>query len=770
MKRRLNIGFLVDDLDNYFSNQACKGAELAAQAIDANLFIFPGHYIGKPDSKYADKKYEYQYNSVFSLPAKSNVDIIYILQGTICSRADKETQKAFLESLPKVPIVCLFSSFEGYHSVTFDNESGFSQAIRHLIDKHEAKKIGYVSGPVTNRDARERLEVYKKVLSEYDIPVDEDLIVYGDFTVNSSEAVAELLDRNGKPDAIVFANDNMAAGGYEELYTRGLLPGKDVYVVGFDDDDFSVSLKPPLTTVEASSAALTYKAVLNAKNYLNNSELSDMEVETHLIQRSSCGCTGLDEAEMCKRLKFFDIESGDMHFVTGLQEYLFGMYYDDEPLRDIKEKLEEFCRAYVTFITADDIRSESENINKAFAHLLHTDLLVYTTPERFFNILQCMQYEATRIIHGEANDAVMNEEFSDFYRLLSYSGLAEVHDRGSKSGRLSRMVNQQTGDIFLMSSDGDIPYEQLLGGLYSVGFTKSLLYLFQRSIHNSEDQAWECPKSVLLKAMSDSNGIRAMNDEQQLIRTEQIFNNDYTESDSRRTMVVFPLFVGADLYGLLVNELDANVLAHVSTVAFQLSVTLKSLIMIEEQNRDKMNLQNSLERFIRDNTKLEAIAKQDELTGLYNRRGFFDKVESILADPAYNGKVAILSYVDMDNLKMINDKYGHDDGDYSLRTIADILRECFRDTDVLGRIGGDEFVVMAIIETDIDIAKIRERIERVTKRHSDTSGKPYPIAMSAGIHKFTCGPDVDIFAILEIADGLLYEEKMAKKAKYGSYR
>ena len=119
---------------------------------------------------------------------------------------------------------------------------------------------------------------------------------------------------------------------------------------------------------------------------------------------------------------------------------------------------------------------------------------------------------------------------------------------------------------------------------------------------------------------------------------------------------------------------------------------------------------------------------------------------------------------------MINDKYGHDDGDFSIRTVADILRECFRDTDVLGRIGGDEFVVMAIIETDIDIAKIRERIERVTKSHNETAGKPYPIAMSAGIHKFTCRPDVDIYSILEIADGLLFEEKMEKKAKYGSYR
>ncbi|MCR5616291.1 MAG: GGDEF domain-containing protein [Saccharofermentans sp.] len=770
MKRRLNIGFLVDDLDNYFSNQACKGAELAAKILDANLFIFPGHYIGKPDSKYADKKFEYQYNSVFSLPSERNVDIIYILQGTICSRADIETQKAFLKSLPDVPKVCLFSSVEGYHSVTFDNESGFSQAIRHLIDKHGARKIGFVSGPVTNRDARERLDVYKKVLAEYDIPVDEDLIVYGDFTVNSTEVVKELLDRNEKPDAIVFANDNMAIGGYEAIYERGLLPGKDIFIAGFDDDVFSVSLKPPLTTVEASSEALTYKAVLNAENYINGQALSDMTVDTHLILRSSCGCDGLDVEEMGKRLQISCAESGDTTFVSSILEYLFGLYSDNEHLSEIKDAVEEFCDAYITFVNSDNIQAEVENIDKAFAHILQTDLLVYTTPEKVFNVLQTMQFEAAVLIDNDLDGTIMNEVFSDFYRLIAYSGLSRTSDKSNERARLSRMVNQQTGDIFLMSSDDDIPYEQLLGGLYSVGFKKSILYLFQRSIHNKGGKELKCPKSILLKAMSDSNGIRAMSDEQQLWRTEQVFTNDFTETDYRRTMVVFPLFVGADLYGMLVNELDANYLSDVSTVAFQLSVTIKSLIMIEKQNNDKQNLQNSLERFIRDNNKLDEIANRDELTGLYNRRGFLAQVEKLLTDPANKDKVAVVCYADMDNLKMINDKYGHDDGDFALRTIAAILKESFRGADIVGRFGGDEFVVMALVGSDCDIDDIKARIEHVSKKHNDTSGKPYPIEMSTGIHKFNCSPEKDIIAELEIADGLLYQEKQAKKAKFGSYR
>ena len=70
MKRRLNIGLLIDDINNYFSNQAARGAEQAARALDANLLIFPGHYIGSTDSRYADKKFDFQFNSIFKLQFK----------------------------------------------------------------------------------------------------------------------------------------------------------------------------------------------------------------------------------------------------------------------------------------------------------------------------------------------------------------------------------------------------------------------------------------------------------------------------------------------------------------------------------------------------------------------------------------------------------------------------------------------------------------------------------------------------------------------------
>ena len=761
MDRRLNIGFVIDDIDNYFSNQAARGAEQAAKVLDANLFVFPGHYIGKTDSRYADKKYEYQYNTVFRLLTERNVDIVYILQGLICSRAEKEIQKRFIDMMPKVPIVCLFSDFEGCHSVTFDNNSGLTDLLDHLISKHGARDIGFVSGPVTNRDARERLEVYKRVLADNNIPVDDNKIVYGDFSMASEAEVEKLLDNNSNLDAMVFANDSMAVGGYNVFAKRGLVPGKDILVAGFDDDVFAVSLEPPLTTVEASSASLAYKAVMNAENYINGTALKDMTVETHLVLRNSCGCDELDVESMFKRFHLDTDKIDNRKFIDGVREYLFSVYVNAGP---ISEEIDGFLNAYIDFLLSDDKKNEVAFLNDQFARLLRTEFFMLSTREKFFNVLLTMQKKVLGTAKDEAEREMLYDTFSGYFRRLSFSGILPANLARRRSERMRGLINRRVGDILLNESDTEIPYEQLLGGLSGIGYKRSFLYLFQGNIHNQGVFDWMPPTSILLKAISDEKGLRTLPDEQQLLRTEQIFDNEIIESGTRRSMIVSPLFVGQDIYGMFVNETGMDNSFSVSSIASQMSVTLRSLYMIEEQNKAKQALQNSLERFIRDNTKLEEIAQKDELTGLYNRRGFIANAERELGDPMNQEKIAIICYADMDNLKMVNDQYGHDDGDFALRTVAEILRESFRDTDIIGRFGGDEFVTLAITGVDCDIDLIKQRIAHVSERINSSAGKPYPIEMSTGIYKFTITGKVDFYNAINNADRLLYEEKIRKKA------
>ena len=760
MDRRLNIGLVIDDIDNFFSNQAAIGAEQAAKALDANLFVFPGHYIGKTDSRYADKKYEYQYNTIFNLPTERNVDIIYILQGLICSRAATDVQTRFLKMMPEVPVICLFSDFEGYHSVTFDNRSGLSSLLDHLIVKHKAKDIGFVSGPVTNRDARERLDIYKDVLEGHGIPFDEGKVVYGDFSMASESVVEELLDNNEHLDAVVFANDSMAVGGYNAFRQRGLVPGKDILVGGFDDDIFAISLEPSLTTVEASSASLAYKAVLNAPNYISGSVLKDMTVETHLVQRNSCGCDDFDSDVMYERLKLSGTDIDTEGLFKEAEDYLFNDFIDSGSVADA---LKGFINAYAGLIKSGDKESSVMSMNEYFSELLRTDLFVLSTREKCFNILQTLQSRAMDSADSDHERIRINDVFSKYVRRLAFSGILPANSARRRTERMQGVINRQMGDVFLTDNKSEIPYEQLLGSLKGSGFKKSLLYLFQGNIKNYGEFCWMPSASILLKAIYDEKGLRSLPDEQQLLRTESIFENEFICGDERRTMIVSPLFVGPDVYGLFVNELEITNAFSISTAATQLSVTLRSLFMIEEQNKVKQSLQISLERFIRDNTKLEEIAQKDELTGLFNRRGFISNAERVLEEPVNQGKIAIICYADMDNLKTINDKYGHDDGDFALKTTARILQESFRDMDIIGRIGGDEFLSLAVTGSDCDVESMKARIEKVTKRYNKLEDKPYPIEMSTGIYKFKISGKVDIYEMMNNADQLLYQEKIRKK-------
>ena len=89
-----------------------------------------------------------------------------------------------------------------------------------------------------------------------------------------------------------------------------------------------------------------------------------------------------------------------------------------------------------------------------------------------------------------------------------------------------------------------------------------------------------------------------------------------------------------------------------------------------------------------------SLSLMDELTGLHNRRGFVSLAEQRLKLTSRQGVRSTLIFIDVDNLKYINDNFGHREGDGALQQIAGLLRECFRESDIIGRLGGDEFCVL----------------------------------------------------------------------------
>jgi len=161
----------------------------------------------------------------------------------------------------------------------------------------------------------------------------------------------------------------------------------------------------------------------------------------------------------------------------------------------------------------------------------------------------------------------------------------------------------------------------------------------------------------------------------------------------------------------------------------------------------------------RSNLILENISLTDDLTGLYNRKGFLALAEHRVKLANRNLEPFSVAFVDLDDLKEINDTFGHLEGDRALRETANLLRECFRESDIIARLGGDEF---AIFIAEADEGQIARRIQERLSAHESKSERRYPLSFSMGIVVSDNSHEDDVEVLLKRADERMYEQKKAR--------
>ena len=162
--------------------------------------------------------------------------------------------------------------------------------------------------------------------------------------------------------------------------------------------------------------------------------------------------------------------------------------------------------------------------------------------------------------------------------------------------------------------------------------------------------------------------------------------------------------------------------------------------------------------------KLRKKAITDDLTGLFNRRGLYTLAEQQCKLANRVGKPMHLLFLDIDGFKTINDKFGHAEGDQALIDTANILRRTFRESDIIARIGGDEFVVLLTEPAESDIERIIiGHVNRNLIIHNDKNPKRYKLFFSMGVSRYDPAHPCSITELLSRADRLMYEEKKQHK-------
>ena len=283
---RPTIGFLTHEIWGTFGSLFWSGITNASVEEDVNLICFPGGNLRPAQEAPA--------NVVYDLASTQNVDGLVISASSLGSFIDLEDFRVFCEHYGPLPLVNLAVPLEGIPAVLVDNYQGMRDIVAHLIDVHSCRRIAFVPGPSGNAEAEERYHAYTDALNDYGIPFEPDLVApHGDWNPPTGNyAVGVLLDRRGVQfDAVVTANDRMAAGVLEALQARGMVVPDDVIVTGFDDSEEAWFLTPPLTTVRQPMRDHLRQAMKMALAQIRGEQVPEkVTVPVELVVRQSCGC------------------------------------------------------------------------------------------------------------------------------------------------------------------------------------------------------------------------------------------------------------------------------------------------------------------------------------------------------------------------------------------------------------------------------------------------------------------------------------------------
>lgn len=571
-----------------------------------------------------------EYN-IFNLPSLENYDGVIIDLDSIENKKVQDYLQDYIEN-SKTPCVSFNRKIGDANEIYFDNQKGFKELVEHLIVKHKLTDIHYISGPFGNRDAIERLELFKEILSEHNLSIDENNIFEGSFDFVSGKHIAKKYINEGKklPQAFVVANDFMAIGLLNELREAGIRVPEDVIVTGYDNCDIARFTQPRLTTVdrgEYEAGVLAYEQLIKNINDIQTGSRSVISGKP--ILTGSCGC----------------------------------------------------C-------------SESKN-NK-------NDVGTWSTVETKIHI-----DESLDLLKGLTLGFYHMNQFSDFQHLLE----KYVQEIGLESF------------YFCQCGSRESYYEEL--ELLASGKR------VKRNMSMYQDTVW-CP---IAYESGEWNSYPSFS-------KRLLFPPNSKKKAEGGYYIVMPVHQGKVCIGYSIicnfnNKVSGRILQH-------LVLGIDSAL----GNIRKNDIMTTML------AKINQKWQYDELTGLYNRSGFINNAEKLIKKAKSKKQGICAIFFDLDGLKAVNDKKGHEAGDNYIKSMADVIKEHTEEDDIVCRYGGDEFVVLSIQES---------RKSSIKKFKSIMAGITDPISASAGCVFDYISKIDELGRLLEEADKKMYAYKKEKK-------
>ncbi len=765
MKRKTGkttIGLMVSGIMDDYTESICKGVNRAAKEENVDVVIFPGKYLDRDLSDDRELMYEYQHSTVFSYIKNSGIDALVVAADCIGCFTSKKRIIQLLEEYEGIPVVLIASKLEGYTGVTFDNYQGIKDGLEYLIG-NGCRKFAMIGASDENVDACERKQAFISVLAGHGITFEDSMFAEGDLTGRQEKVFEQLLDRNPGVEAIFCVNDDTALGLYKVLKRRGLHIGQDIAVFAYDDTVAAAQASPSLASVRADAVWLGEEAVRMAQDRIRGGHPESKVMPTRLIMRKSIS----GESAGINKERFYRPKDFDVHFAE---------IFHRNVIEEMTEQLMAIRMAYKKLVIAftrnalNGFRSPEGNSEI----MLCADEFINVGGMRYADVdILLSHFEmAYNLIRGTEEDhadkTMLRDIFFVLYRRAVHAMSVVVGDMEQEKINESFDMKVFVQDILQFEKGKDQSYGVLLEKLGWLSIRNAELYMLEKPVLHLFKEKFPTPETLWQKAVLKDGVVKTVPVMRQQRKLETVYLRRENEPYSCR--IVLPLFSNETVYGMLLCDMTDEIHDNGEFLINQMSAAVKMLKLLETNENIQRQLEDNLAMLRDSNIKLDTLSKSDVLTGIYNRRGFYDEAEKLIKKYHEKGQNVLTVYVDMNNLKIINDRYGHEEGDHSLKLIGSILHDVAGKDGVAGRIGGDEYAFAIPYTGDKEGAEVLEDLYGRFEDYNAVSDKKYNITVSAGACVMGWQSELLLKDALLQADERLYLVKQKRKKDVAKHR
>lgn len=735
------IAFFTTGTELEFSTYLAHMVTKVAKEKNVNMINFLGGSLN-PNFSFSQYKYQYQCNVAFNFAHNPHIDGIILASGILASFVASTEFDDFYNQFTSVPLVSLGVNIKQLPSVYTNNEEIYIELVSHLINVHNRRRIAFISGPTNNTDASDRYLGYCKALAQHNIAYNPELVYIGDFTpLSAKEAIHCFIDEKHLAiDAIVCSNDSMALTVITELKKRNIKIPEQIMVTGCDDIPSAAFSVPSLTTIEQSIEASARTALNLLIDTIENKPVSNIVIPSKIIFRESCPFS--DEALTRTEPVNDRLELLINEFLHSCAKNL-----EDNMLTTISKFI---TTCYEITVGKMDLIMSPYAIAHLFLGALKANALPLDT---ILNLKDCI-FQLKNNLFLLTNNATILAYLDKVFSYITgelIDFILEYYDKQTK--RLNQnfsFTRQFLSTITNNINDRSKQLESIIPSLIEYGIQSCLIYLYPKGITHNLSDSWQMPQDIYLYMGFIDQQIIDPCTLPQRINPEDIATYGLINRDKSYISCIHPIFFGNEQLGIGVFELSFENYSLIETLTVEIACALKLSSIFNMQKESE--------------SKLEALSQTDELTHLLNRRGFFNLSHDKYVFSSAAKQNGVLFYADMDGLKTINDTYGHTEGDHAIIAMSKILRSAFCQHAIIGRIGGDEFIILCTNQEATYIKEIVDKVNLLCKVYNRTSNKPYELNISIGGIFYNYDDPQSLEQLILRSDKLLYEEKRIKKA------